>query len=312
VADHDAGAERERDAAAVVAGRRQVALEPQRRRGDLQVRVVRQEGLAGDAPGPIDDPVVRALPRDREDGVAQERHPVGAALLRRLDQRRLRVEVGEQGAHDLGSAPLGDLGPEQLVVPVAGEPVRHEGRCCGPDLRRLVGRIQVGIGIEYLVLDRTGRHGLQPRLGAGLERVRHLQRAVVVVGGQALPDPVPPDGADESIDGNRQLAEQLGESSGAQAPHELDLEQALGRHHVALREEQVVEVPRVDVGDPPAVADDLHLLAEAGSSDLALDRRQPPPSVLLQALDPVAHGPLTVAAARPPGKQVVPPSPGAT
>ena len=65
----------------------------------------------------------------------------------------------------------------------------------------------------------------------------------------------------------RQLApaENLGHRAGGLPPPHLELEQPILRGGVALREEQVGLVLRVDVVDAPAVAEDLDRLRQPGN-----------------------------------------------
>jgi hypothetical protein len=55
-------------------------------------------------------------------------------------------------------------------------------------------------------------------------------------------------------------AEHFSDGAGGLPPPDLELEQAIARRGVALREEQVGFVLRVDVVDAPAVAEDFHRL----------------------------------------------------
>ena len=65
--------------------------------------------------------------------------------------------------------------------------------------------------------------------------------------------------------------EDLGEPPLAPAAPHLHLPQPVLGHDVALREEQVVVVLRVDVGHPPLVADHLDRRLQAGHGELAVD-----------------------------------------
>ena len=60
-------------------------------------------------------------------------------------------------------------------------------------------------------------------------------------------------------------------------PPDLELKESILRRGVALREEEVAFVLRVDVIDAPAVADDLDRLAEPRGLQRARRRRARPP-----------------------------------
>ena len=59
-------------------------------------------------------------------------------------------------------------------------------------------------------------------------------------------------------------AEHFRDRSGRLPPPHFELEQAIARDVIALREEQVGFVPGVDVRDAPAIADDLDRLCQSG------------------------------------------------
>ena len=67
-------------------------------------------------------------------------------------------------------------------------------------------------------------------------------------------------------------AEDLGDGAGGPPPPDLELEQPVAGRRVALGEEQVMLVLRVDVGDPPAVGHDLDRRNEAGRIERLLPR----------------------------------------
>jgi len=58
------------------------------------------------------------------------------------------------------------------------------------------------------------------------------------------------------------------------AAPDLELPQPVLRHHVPLREEQVVVIPRVDVRNALLVADDLDRLLEPGQLQFAIYLRE--------------------------------------
>ena len=69
-------------------------------------------------------------------------------------------------------------------------------------------------------------------------------------------------------------ADDLGQAPAVVAPPQLHLPQTVLGLHVALREEQVVGVFGVDVGDAPAIADDVDRVAKPGNHELAVDLAQ--------------------------------------
>ena len=73
---------------------------------------------------------------------------------------------------------------------------------------------------------------------------------------------------------DRLRADDLGQAPAVVAPPQLHLPQTILGLHVALREEQVVGVPGVDVGYAPAIADDLDRVAKPGNHELAVDLAQ--------------------------------------
>ena len=82
-AEHDAGREGCRHPASLVAGRAEVELDPRARLLDEQVRIVREEGLAGGGPGARDRPLVRPLTSRRARELSQRspaRRPAAGAV----------------------------------------------------------------------------------------------------------------------------------------------------------------------------------------------------------------------------------------
>ena len=79
-------------------------------------------------------------------------------------------------------------------------------------------------------------------------------------------------------------SENLGESSLVPpAPH-LHLPEPVLRHHVALRKEEIVVVPGIDVRYPPLVPDDLHRLSQTRDLQFPVDLRKRPARQLCERL----------------------------
>ena len=69
-------------------------------------------------------------------------------------------------------------------------------------------------------------------------------------------------------------AHDFGEPSLVGTPVHVHLPESVLRLHVSLREEQVVDVPRVDVRHAPSVANDLDAVAQAAERDASVDLRE--------------------------------------
>ena len=85
---------------------------------------------------------------------------------------------------------------------------------------------------------------------------------------------VPADRADETVEGEREVSEDLGQPSRSEPQHDLELEQTLGGQDVALGEEQVARALGVDVGNAPSVPKHLDRLSEASQAQFSLHRGQ--------------------------------------
>ena len=277
VADLDAGRHGERDAADVDPRRGQMHLEPQGGHLPQQMRVVRQERRSRYRPRSGDHPVVRSDPRWWQDGVVEQferrRRPARAPLLPGDDRGRLRRRFGEQGPHRLPPEPLGDLGPKQLGVPVRRQHPRHECHHRGAVRRAAVpARVGLGVDADDLVLDRARRHGLDPGVCPGDDRLHELIREVVERMGDPRRGPIQADRSEESIQRQRDLAEQAGQTAVGEPKQQVLLEESLRGEDVARREVEIPDVVRVDVRHSPSVAKDLNRFAQPREADLTVDR----------------------------------------
>ena len=154
-AEHDAGCERRRDAASLVAGGAEVELDPGARLLDEQVRVVREEWFAGRRPVTGDHPLVRALAARRAGQPLEQVAHEAAGRGRRWMTAQRRDEAAGHLLTDL----RGQMHAEELEVPVPGETPREHRPARGP--RGVVVR-EFGRRVEQHVLDGRGGHRVDP------------------------------------------------------------------------------------------------------------------------------------------------------
>ena len=220
-------------------------------------------------------------------GPASRDHPgVGALSLRA--RRRVEQGAGEGAGHDLegigrqgwqepsdrvAAARIPDPRAEQLRVPVARESP------CEQHERRRPHRLVVGDPrrrVEQRVLERCGGHRVDPRPNARSEPRVHGRRSIVPGGRDSSAGPVEPDGAREPVLVECALAEELAEPSVGRAQGELQLEQPLAGGHDPVREPEIVERGRLDVGHAPGIAPHSHRFTEALDAELPAGREQRP------------------------------------
>jgi hypothetical protein len=115
-----------------------------------------------------------------------------------------------------------------------------------------------------------GEAGVYPG-GVGFEGFVRRRRAVLFDGGG---DPAEAHRADEAVELEGTLADQLRETSVPGAAPELHLEKAILGVYVALGEEQIPLVPGEDVRHSEAVPQDLYGIFEARKLNHALKFRQ--------------------------------------
>ena len=278
----DARDEGQRDPAGLVPGRPQVELEPRRRLLHEQVRIVGQQRASARRPRTRDDPAVRALPARTREPVQQPPRERARREPGRVDRRRRK-----ECRRGLGAEPLGQPEPEQFVVPVAREAPREVGERRRPALEILG---ELGGHPEHRVLERRGRHRLDPRPGPVDEPPHHRPRCRAPAPRLAHPDPVEPDRPREPVGRDREVREPSREAPARRAQRELDLEQPLRRLHEPLREPQVVQRSGGQVGDPPPVPQDLDRFAEPRDRQLALDRRECRACGVQELFERIGHG----------------------
>jgi hypothetical protein len=76
---------------------------------------------------------------------------------------------------------------------------------------------------------------------------------------------------EEAVVADRLGADDFGQAPAVVPPPQLHLPQTVLGLHIALREEQVVGVLRVDVGYAPAITDDLDRVAKPANHRLTID-----------------------------------------
>src|SRR4029077_12555206 len=144
----------------------------------------------------------------------------------------------------------------------------HEGVGRGPRLGLVSEEHELDReGVAALLDELVHTHGVRGQRGA---RLVGQQRRVEL--GRACE----PDRANELVRLEAGVTEDLGELAAPGATEEIELEQAVLRRRVSLKEEQVVRRVRVDVRDAVAVADDLAALVEAEEAVVAVERRLRP------------------------------------
>ena len=257
----------------VHAGTVQVDLEPDRRNLGEDVRVVGEERLPALGARTGHHPVVRALARREPRRLPQqlERRPAAhrAAVLPRLDHGRVGRDAREERGHGVPPEPVHDLVPEELAVPVRRQAPRHEHGGRADPLQPLPTLRERRVNLQQVVLDGAGGHPVDPAPDAGRERVRDVHGQLVPPVDQVPAGPAPSDRADEPVERERGLAEQLRESPASESRQEVDLEQALRGLDVPLGEVHVVHGARVDMRNAPPIPQDLDGLLQAREPDLS-------------------------------------------
>ncbi len=143
---------------------------------------------------------------------------------------------------------------QELRVPVPRQP---PGRI--RERRRPSAEVfgDLGLGREQRVLERRRGHAIDPGANALDETAVHRPRGVAPPRGLVRAEPAEADGASEAVLLQGQVREELGQPAIRGPEREIDLEQSLGCRDEALGEPQVLERCRRDVGNAPAIAQDL-------------------------------------------------------
>jgi hypothetical protein len=97
------------------------------------------------------------------------------------------------------------------------------------------------------------------------------------------------DRSHKTIHRQRGVGEELREPAGGDPEGELELKAPFARRDPALREPEIVEVGRRDVGDAPFVPEDLDAFPEPRHGSLALDRRERAARDLTEPFERVVH-----------------------
>ena len=293
VTDHDAGREGQAHARGLVPGRREMALEPDRGREHGEMGIVREERSTGRAARAGDHPVVRALSRGPRRSLLEQVEGGRTDPMSGDREGDVLGEVGEQVVYGLGAEALGDLGPQEFLVPVPVQVPRHP-RTAGRPRGVVLG--QRGREPEHRVLDGRGGHRVQPREGALAVGGEHPVGLLVPSGRDLGACPVPAHRAGEPIGGEPQVADHPGQPSVREAEQEVDLEQPLGRDEEPLHPEEVIERVRVHMRDPPRVVQDLDARPEARQGELALQAWRSGRRRRSDLIEPVGHRPEPIVA----------------
>ena len=195
----------------------------------------------------------------------RENGHVEAARERDLDERiRLAASRGFRGS----KARDGQCKPDLRAC--AGErPCRHPQR----DIVQRPGRWgdarELELHGQVVAVPLDVRVHTVGKRGEDLARLGVVDRELAVVPGALILNQ-----PEEAIVLDSLRADDLGQAPAVVAPPQLHLPQTVLRLHVALREEQVVGVLGVDVGDAPAIADDVDRVAKPRNHELAVDLAQ--------------------------------------
>ena len=293
VADGHAGQDRLPAADDVPAGGHQVHPVSERRRRLRAVRVVRHDRIAAERPRAVHHPVVAAdrvvvVPFQVDLGRHRGRKPLeGRAVAPEGKGDVVRLEgdrpaVGAIPVEDVAGQARGvdggidpQVGVADVVIQLLdGLGAERRDRPCGADLLRHV-RHQALVArddhlghpvsrrdAEQLELDRQQVRLARRPVDVGVDAIDERRddlvapRVVVAHLGREVAPKAEQARAGVALDLSR--AENLGDRPGGAPPPDLELEEPVARRGVALREEQVVLVLRVDVGDAPPVGDDFH------------------------------------------------------
>ena len=277
-AQDDPGDARQRRADGAEPGTLEMGEIPDRRRAQVQMRIVREERLAGGRPRAAEDPAVGAVRRGT--GRRQRRRAGG------LD-RRLRPDAGKVGQDDgrvsgIGreefeepvgrhAGQLDQAQAEQFPSPVPGEVPGHhlsprEGVPRRPRLRPMAE--------DQELRRQRAVAGVEKRVDAGRVGIEDAPGPPVELGVGALRRPVDPERAQKPVGGPGRGAEDLRQASGADAAVDLHLPQPVLGVDEPEAVHHVLDVLRVDVRHGVAVADDADGGGEARQLDGPLHRRQ--------------------------------------
>ena len=252
---------------------------PQRRRAQLQVRVVGEQRLAALGVRAVHNPVVRADAFDAGLGreiqglrtelavdsqLAEQRRVVGGGkrLLARVWRQQLVDALDRQSQRKPHA--------QQLGAPIGAEVPRHHD---SPG-QRVFGRPWLGLQAEHDELGRARLHraaqvGIDAsRVGAD-DRLRLRARTRPLHAGRALDA----ERTQELVVVERRRAEGLGQAARADAPMRLELPQAVLRMHEAEAEHRVLARLRLDGRDAGGVALDADLVAQADEAQAAVGLR---------------------------------------
>ena len=312
VADDDERRAGKRESLHIPAGRGEVDQIPDGGSRPAKVRVVFQERTTGTGAASGDDEIVAASDRARvgleiEQGIGERVGGTGRSdgergagsetggcvgrgvswrgrILRgcEADQGMVPRGIGGGGVEvcgEIGADGPGNLGTEDLVFPETGEFLvevggNEEGVASGPGTR-LIAEDEKFHGKEIGVLIDVGVDAASVGFQHGATVSRHGGDGNVGGLGEAQGTAF-----HVVIDGD--VAEYLGEITGRRAAKEIHLPEAVLRDDVALRDEEIVERLRANVGDAEGIAFDGDRGLQTGNGDGPVELREraaePPPS----------------------------------
>ena len=287
---HDRRA-RDADAGRVVARGVDRVLEPDRGQRQVKVRITREQGASAHALAAGDRPVVARAPVGDESG-RQGRQALVQSFRGRDVGRRHRRDLLRRGRFRIRARVVRRLGCRWENREPLRRQVRPQGLVEQPHDKRVVGEVQ---GLRHVALDEQRVDG-RPRLRLVAEQREHrvelmallclvdavihplrvgLQRVAGWIRGRQL-RPLELGGAKQpelqlepvGVDSN--LADDVGQPSGALAAHEVHLEKAELRVHVSEGEEEVVVCLRGDVRGAVWLEDHADRLLETGQAERAV------------------------------------------
>ncbi|SPF35622.1 hypothetical protein SBA4_1720003 [Candidatus Sulfopaludibacter sp. SbA4] len=233
------------------------------------VRIVGEDGMSGGGHGSVHHPVVAALlgrQAHGSHGLAVGGEDVGGDRGKVEAWGNLERDCGLQAdelegalqAESLDVLGVGDFAREVAGHGEAGDAA--EAILGGPEAGGVAGDCELG--------GKLARERANVRVDAVGEGGDDEAGVGAVGGPLGVPIAVKGDGAGQLVALDGGGAEDFSEFAGADAPPQIDLEQAVLGGDVALGEEEIVDRGGVDVGYSPAVAEDLDLLLQSGSPDV--------------------------------------------
>ena len=279
VAQRGEGVERLVVAIEFETGRAQLGLVPYRRRGEADMRVAGQQGLAAGGAAAGDDPGVAALEL-RQAGVLQgllaetgegaKVLPVAGAQCAGGRQHALRMPVEIEDAQVVAAQFVADVGQHRLGAEGGGEAVGHvagdaQGVFGGEGTPGYAQQVEFERRrVVFLELVDPVQVGLQHLPG-----LRLLVLAGAVFGGVVADA----QGAEQTVGIHQLGSEHFGQLAARQAPQHFHLEQAVLGVHVAEGAVEVGLVLRIQVRNPALVVAHVDRRLQVGQGERAVAER---------------------------------------